>query len=102
MTRPFILSILACSLGHYLSLHLLAGLVFLIAHVPPTVVNLDPVILALSWMGNILVGPRLLLRHLWISEMTPGWLTVGLTVLNSLIWGLAMATVLRWWRQRQI
>ncbi|MBC8001975.1 MAG: hypothetical protein H7X97_05245 [Opitutaceae bacterium] len=100
MTRPFILSVLAFSLGHYLALHLLEGLIFLIAHVPPGAINLDPVIVALSWLGKVLVGPRLLLRHLWFSEVTPGWLTVSLTVANSLIWGIALAATYRWWRHR--
>ena len=100
MTRQFIITALGFSLAHYLSLHVLEGFIFLIAHVPPAAMNLDSVIVALAWFGKVLVGPRLLLRHLWFSETTPGWLTVSLTIVNSLVWGYALAAGYRWWRHR--
>ena len=102
MTRQFTFTMMAFSLAHYLSLHLLESLIFLVAHLPPAAMNLDPVIVALTWLGKLLVGPRLFLRLLWLSGVTPGWLTVTLTVVNSLIWGLALTAGSRWWRHKQI
>jgi len=81
----------AFALLHYLVLILISGLIFFASHVPPKAANLDGVILGLFEVENVLTAPRKFLLWLAPGETTPGLLSLGTTVLNSLIWGVALA-----------
>lgn len=72
---------------HYLLLLILDAVVFLFAHFPPKLIDLSPVVIGISYLQQGLNLPRILLRHLWLSEVTPGWLNFTLTVVNSLCFG---------------
>ncbi len=87
------------ALLHYLGLAGLSGLIFLVIHLPPKAVNLDALISALVFLENILVAPRKLLLWSYPWESAPAGLGLVLTVINSLTWGLALATLKTLWRK---
>jgi len=87
------------ALLHYLTLLLLSGLIFLLSHIPPKAINLDNVILILHSAQGILVAPRRFLLWLWPGEFTPEWLSLTTTVLNSVVWGGALAGLKILWRK---
>jgi len=74
-------------------------LIFLVIHIPPKAVNLDVIISALVFLENILVAPRKLLLWIYPWESAPAGLGLALTVMNSLTWGIALATLRSWWRK---
>ena len=79
--------ILLFALLHYVVLLLLAGMIFVLIHVPPKAVDLDGLILVLVQAETVLTAPRKLLLWLWPGEATPALLIFSTTVFNSLIWG---------------
>src|SRR5258707_14784212 len=89
--------ILLLALLHYVLLLLLGGLIFLIIHVPPKAVNLDGVILVLSQVETALTAARRLFLWLWPGESAPRVLIFSAVALNSLAWGLALASVKLCW-----
>jgi hypothetical protein len=91
--------VLQFALLHYVVFLLLAGMIFLVIHVPPKAVNLDGLILALVQCETVLMAPRKFLLWLWPGETTPSLLGVSTTVLNSLIWGLALAAGRVLWKK---
>ncbi len=93
--RGWLPRILIYAAVHYLLLLILDSVVFLFAHFPPKLVDLSPVVIGITFIQQGLNLPRILLRHLWFSEITPGWLNLALTILNSLAFGAL------WWAWRQ-
>jgi hypothetical protein len=93
--RSALIRVAAFALLHYLVLLLIGGAIFLASHFPPKAVNLDPLILALFNAEFILTAPRKFLLWLWPGETTPGLLSIVTVILNSLLWGAALAG-LRW------
>jgi hypothetical protein len=86
------IQVVAFGLLHYLVLLILSGLIFFASHVPPKAANLDGAILGLFQVENVLTAPRKFLLWLVPGETTPGLLGLGTAVLNSLIWGVALAS----------
>ena len=84
---------------HYAVLLALAGLIFLLNHIPPKAVNLDPLILVLFKVEQVLTAPRRILLWLYPGETTPRWLPFALNLLNSLVWGAALAGAKAFWRR---
>jgi len=95
MLRP----VLLFALLHYGVVLSLAGLIFLASHVPPKAINLDGLVLALFQTETVLTAPRKFLLWLWPGESTPALLSFFTTVLNSLLWGFALASLRRLWRK---
>ena len=56
-----------------------------------SVLRLDFPIVGLTKLIQVLRWPRLVLMAVWPGEMTPGFLHLTLTILNSLIWGIGLA-----------
>lgn len=97
MTRGFLKWTLLLAVLHYLvSLGLDAG-IFLLAHLPTTVLHLDLLIVGLTKMHQLLRAPRLLAMALLPGESTPAMLNVALIVFNSLAWGAALAALKQTW-----
>ncbi|MCD6050683.1 MAG: hypothetical protein K0Q55_2086 [Verrucomicrobia bacterium] len=86
---------------HYLLLLILDSVVFLFAHFPPQLIDLSPVVIAITYLQQALNLPRILLRYVWLSEVTPGWLNLLLTIVNSLVFG-ALWFAWRKWQQRPL
>ncbi len=84
---------------HYLVVLGLAGLIFLASHLPPKVISLDPLIEGLVATENVLLAPRKALLWLWPWETTPAGLGLALTMINSLVWGLALAVGKAFWKK---
>jgi len=97
--RRFLKSVVLLGVCHWLLLICLAGIIFAASHIPPKAVNLDSLILGLQRVVAFLVLPREFLLWLWPGEATPGWLPVATRILNSLIWGFALAVLRALWRQ---
>ncbi len=98
--KRFILQTILFGLAQYLAYQCLEGIVFLLAHFPPRVVSLDGLIVALTGIERLLIGPKLFFRWLWPGQSTPAGLNIALTIINSLVWGAAWAAW-RNWKQRQ-
>ncbi len=98
-SRRFLKSVVLLAVCHWLLLICLAGIIFAASHIPPKAVNLDGLILGLQRVAAFLVLPREFLLWLWPGEATPGWLPAATRILNSLIWGCALAVLRRLWRQ---
>jgi len=94
--RAWLPRILLYATLHYLLLLVLDSLVFLFAHFPPQLIDLSPVVIGFTWLGQALNFPRILLRHLWLSEVTPGWLNLLLIITNSLTFGAAFFAWRKW------
>ena len=97
--RRFIKSVFVWAALHYGILLCVGFVIFILSHLPTTVVNFDPAIIALVQIENVLVAPRKLLLWLWPFESTPRGLGFALAVTNSLTWGLGIATVRSWTRK---
>jgi len=89
--KNLLIPIVAFSLLHYLVLISLAGIIFLASHVPPKAAHLDGLILVLFQAESVLSAPRKFLLWLAPGETTPVLLSLSTAVLNSLIWGIALA-----------
>ncbi len=89
--------ILLFALLHYILLLALVGVLFLMIHVPPKAVNLDGLILFLSRAETVLTAPRRVFLWLWPGETTARFLIFSAMVLNSLVWGLALASLRLFW-----
>ena len=98
MNRRLLKSVLWFALLHYLAALCLAGIIFLVSHVPPKAVNLDGLMVILHAGQSVLAGPRKLLLWAYPGEATPGWLGPVSTVLNSLVWGVALSGAKLAWR----
>jgi hypothetical protein len=97
--RRFLKSVVLLAVCHWLLLMCLAGIIFAASHIPPKAVNLDSLILGLQRVAAFLALPREFLLWLWPREATPGWLPAATRILNSLIWGFALAVLRGLWRQ---
>ena len=98
MNRGALKSVLWFALLHYLAALSLAGIIFLMIHIPPKAVNLDEVIAILHAGQSVLAGPRKLLLLVYPGEATPGWLSLVSTILSSLVWGVALSGAKLAWR----
>ena len=87
LDRKLVGTFLCFALLHFLVLNTLAGAVYILSHLPPSVLPFDPLILLLERVHRVLWFPRDLLRWLWPGERTPGFLNWLLLVLHSLCWG---------------
>lgn len=94
--RKHSLRIVLYSCVHYGLLLILESVVFIVAHFPPKVIDLSNLVVGITYLQQALNVPRMLLRHLWLSEMTPGWLNILLLVVNSLVFGLAWYGWRKW------
>lgn len=97
--RVLVRQIILFALLHFLVLNLLAGAVFLLSHLPTSVLHFDPLILFLERMHRILWFPRDLLRWLWPGERTPAFLNWLLLGLHSLCWGGFLVVLRNLWRK---
>jgi hypothetical protein len=97
--RRFVRSALLFGLLQYAVLLLLAGLIFLLNHIPPKAVSLDPLILVLFRVEQVLTAPRRILLWLCPGESTPRGLPFALAVFNSVVWGVALAGAKALWRR---
>jgi hypothetical protein len=97
VNRRFLKQVLLFALLYYLVFFALDGVIFLLSHVPPKAMNLDPLLLKLANVEQFLVWPRLLLRWLWPGETTPGIFNYILPVLNALVWGAVLAGLKGLW-----
>src|SRR5258708_3345723 len=97
MNRRFLKQVLLFALLYYAIFLLLGGLIFLLSHLPPKAVNLDPLILALFKVQHVLAWPRFLLIGLWPGEMTPGYLNLLSMLLACFVWGLLLAWLKNLW-----
>lgn len=97
MNRRFLKQVLLFALLYFLVSFVLDGVIFLLSHVPPKVVNLDSFLLKLGSVEQFLIWPRLLLRWLWRGETTPGIFNYVLPVLNALVWGMALTGLKMFW-----
>ena len=97
--RRMLVEWFAWSAAHYVVLLGLAGVIFLVSHIPPKAVNLDAVYSSLVGIETILVGPRKLLLAGWPFEATPTGFGLLLTVVNSMAWGYALRTFFRLWQR---
>jgi len=100
--RRFIKSVLLWALLHYVLLSSLGFAIFLLSHLPPKVLHLDPAIFVLVQIENVLLALRKLLLWLWPFERTPRGLGFVLTVVNSLAWGFALAALRACWRKAAV
>jgi hypothetical protein len=85
--------------GHWLALEFVRFAMELATRLPLIGPHLDPLVGGLMWVERVLVLPRMALRHLWWPETTPGWLLPLLSLLNSLLWGLAVHGWFLWRRR---
>jgi len=97
MNRRFIKLVILFGLIHYATVLSVAGLIFVISHIPPRAVILDVVILALFKIEWVLIAPRKFLLWLWPGELTPVWLGFATTLSNSLLWGTVLAALKMFW-----
>jgi hypothetical protein len=97
MTRSFLKWTAAFAVLHYLVLLALSAGIFLLAHLPTSVLHLDVVIIGLTRLQQMLCWPRTLLMAILPGERTPGFLNLALTIFNSLAWGSALAALKLAW-----
>ena len=96
---PWIKQVLKFGLLYYLVLLVLHGVIFMVGHIPPAAVNLDGLVLGLYRVEHVLAAPRFMLRRLWPGETTPALLSLLLTILNCLIWGITLAGLNALWKK---
>jgi|ERR1043166_2318872 hypothetical protein len=94
--KRFWAATLLFALAQFVFYQLIEAFNYLIAHFPPTMIRLDPIILLLTWVESALVAPKTFLRWLIPRQTTPGWLNWILTVCNCLVWGAALAGFKKW------
>lgn len=97
--RPFFKSTLLFALLHFAVLLCVSGLIFVASHIPPKAVNLDSIILFLAGVEWVLEAPRKFLLWVWPGESTQRWLGFFVSVVNSLVWGCALACLKWLWRR---
>lgn len=97
--RRFVKEALLFGVLHYIALLCLAGIVFLLSHVPPKAVNLDALILRLVDVEDVLTAPRRLVLGLWPWQFTPRGARLFLVVFNSAVWGVCLAAARTAWRR---
>lgn len=85
------------ALLQYAVLLAVSGLIFLASHFPPSAANLDSLIVGLVSVETVLEGPRKVLLRLWPWESTPHVFGIVVSVCNSLVWGLGLAGIRRFW-----
>lgn len=86
------------ALLHFIALTLLAGGLFLLAHVPPRAAAMDSLILIFQWVYEVLYFPLASLRWLWPGEASPWWLNGAVRLLGHTLVGAALAGGYRLWR----
>ena len=94
--RQWLPRILLYAALHYLLLLILDSIVFLFIHFPPQLIDLSPVAIAITYLQQGLNLPRIVLRYLWFSEVTPSGLNFCLLVINSLTFGTLWYLWRRW------
>ena len=92
MTRRFLKWVILYAALFFIAVQCFPGLLFLMSHLPPSVVHLDRVIRILGTADRVFTLPRRTLRSLWPGEMTPTLLNYTLAVVNWLVWGAILAT----------
>ena len=97
--RKLAWQIVLFALLHFVVLNTLAGAVYLLTHLPTSVLHFDSFILFLERVHRMLWFPRDLLRWLWPGERTPGLLNWLLLVLHSLCWGVLLTGLRNLWRK---
>ena len=97
--RALAWQVVLMALLHFLAINILAGAVYLLSHLPTTVLHFDPLLLLLERVHRVLWFPRDLLRWLWPGERTPAMLNWLLRVLHSLCWGGLLAGLRNLWRK---
>jgi hypothetical protein len=95
--RRLLRSALLFALLHWVALLALMGLIFFTSHLPPKAVSLDGLLNVLVGIEDVMVAPRKGLLWLWPFETTPAGFGLLLTVLNSGIWGGALAVARAFW-----
>jgi hypothetical protein len=95
--RRLIVQVVLFALLQYAVLLAVSGAIFLASHFPPSAANLDSVIVALVNFESILEGPRKLLLHVWPWESTPRGFGIVASLFNSLVWGLGLTALRRFW-----
>ena len=85
------------ALLQYAVLLAVSGVIYLASHFPPSAANLDSVIVAVVNVESILEGPRKLLLHVWPWESTPRGFGIVASLFNSLVWGLGLTALRRFW-----
>ena len=95
--RRLIRQVILFALLQYAVLLAVSGLIFLASHFPPSAANLDSVIVGLVNVESILEGPRKLLLRLWPWETTPRGFGIVASLFNSLVWGLGLTAMRRFW-----
>lgn len=85
------------ALLQYAVLLAVSGLIFLASHFPPSAANLDSLIAGLVNVETVLEGPRKLLLRLGPWESTPRGFGIAASVCNSLVWGVVLAALRRFW-----
>jgi|SRR5579863_4115318 len=76
----------------FVAVQCLYGFLFLLSHLPPSVVHLDSFLRVLAAFARFFTWPRRLLRALWPAESTPTALNYSLAIINWLFWGSLAAT----------
>ena len=97
MSRRFLKLTALFALAHLLVTLGLDAALFLLAHLPTSILHLDGVIVALTYVHQWLRFPRMVLSHLWPGEYLPRPINVMLTMLNSVTWGIGLATLKMLW-----
>ena len=97
MARRFLKLASLFALAHFLVLLGLGAAIFLCAHLPTSILRLDSLIVALTHVHQWLRVPRTVLSSLWPGEYLPRFVNLLLTILNSLIWGIALAGLKMIW-----
>ncbi len=99
LERPFTRTAALWAVLHFVMLGLLAGLLYLLIHIPPKAANLDPLILAAQWVADVIYFPILALRWLWPGESSPWLLNVLTRLGGSVVFGLGIAWGTEIWRR---
>ena len=102
MARLFLKLAVLFALLHFVALLGLDAALFLLAHLPTSILHLDSFIVGLTHVHQWLRFPRTVLSHLWPGDYLPRLVNLALTVVNSLIWGVALAALkLLWSKARE-
>ena len=95
--RRLIRQVILFALLQYVVLLAVSGVIFLASHFPPKAANLDSMIVGLVKVETVLEGPRKLLLRLWPWESTPRGFGLVASLFNSLVWGLGLTALRRFW-----
>ena len=86
-------------LFYYLFFLALDAVIYLLSHVPPKAVDLNSLVLFLFDLERVLAAPKAFLRWLWPGESTPRYLSLVVTFLNCVLWGLVLAGLKKFWER---